>query len=61
MSVAKVKMDQTMTALKKDYESTLEEKDAKIRALEEDVRSLLHSADQSRVLATESYSLCSWC
>lgn len=37
LSAAKNKMDQMMTDLKKDFHSTLEEKDAKICALEEEI------------------------
>ena len=35
LSAAKDKMDQMMTALKKDFHSTLDEKDAEVCALEE--------------------------
>ena len=46
LSAAKSKMDQMMTALKKDFQSTLEEKDAKIGSLEEEVRDFQRAADQ---------------
>ena len=46
LSAAKSKMDQMMTALKEDFQSTLEEKDAKIGALEEEIRDFQRAADQ---------------
>ena len=46
LSAARSKMDQMMTALKKDFQSTLEKKDAKIGALEEEVRDFQRAADQ---------------
>ena len=51
LSAAKNKMDQNLmlTDLKKDFHSTLEEKDAKICALEEDRRHFHHAAEQPRV------------
>ncbi len=48
LSAAKSKMDQMVTAQKEDFQSTLEEKDAKICALEEEVRDLQRAADQQR-------------
>ena len=44
-----------MTALKKDFNSTLDEKDAKIHALEKEIRGYQQAVDQHdhEVLATE--------
>ena len=50
LSEAKSTMDQMMKALQKDYQSTLEEKDTKICALEKDIRDFQRAADQARVL-----------
>lgn len=60
LSAAKSKMDQMMTALKKDFQSTLEEKDAKICALEEEIRDFQRATDQQRswVVAAENDRLC---
>ena len=53
LSAARDKMDQMMTALKKNYQCTLEEKDARISALEEDIRGFQRALDQAKVFATE--------
>ena len=50
LSEAKSTMDQMMKALQKDYQSTLEEKDTKISALEKDIMDFQRAADQARVL-----------
>ena len=50
LSAAKDKMDQMMTALKKDFHSTLDKKDAEVCALEEEIRGFQCVVDQPGVL-----------